>query len=101
MTQAPAVLTGPLDSRGHPSRLAGAVLRLSGWTVRSPGRPAEQGVIPAGPCYFVFRARTVSLTHFIRLTGKVETDFAANADYPGHRAGKRPELASPLRPRSR
>jgi 1-acyl-sn-glycerol-3-phosphate acyltransferase len=205
LSQAPAVLTGPLHPHGHQSRLARAVLRLFGWTVESPGLPAEQGVIlvyphtsnwdfvvgilakwalglqlrfwgkdslfkvpllgrwvryvggvavdrssrhgivgdtvkqmrdaaargerfwlavapegtrslgsgwrtgayqvavqagvPVGLCYFDFQTCTVSLAHFIQLTGNVDTDFAAFAHYLGHRRGRRPELASPIRPR--
>ena len=49
MTQAPAVLSGPLHPHGHQSRLARAVLRLFGWRVESPGLPAEQGVILVYP----------------------------------------------------
>jgi hypothetical protein len=189
LSQAPAVLSGPLHPHGHQSRLARAVLRLFGWRVESPGLPAQQGVIlvyphtsnwdfvvgvlakwalglqlrfwgkdslfkvpllgrwvrylggvavdrnsrhgivddtvrqmreaalrtgwrtgayqvavqagvPVGLCYFDFQARVVSLTRFVQLTGNVDTDFAAFADYLGHRVGKRPELASPIRPRT-
>jgi 1-acyl-sn-glycerol-3-phosphate acyltransferase len=205
LSQAPAVLTGPLSPHGHQSRLARGVLRLFGWTVDAPGVPAEQGVIlvyphtsnwdfvigvlakwaiglqlrfwgkdslfkvpllgrwaryiggvavdrsshhgivgdtvrqmreaaargerfwlavapegtrslttgwrtgayqvavqagvPVGLAYFDFERRIVSLTRFMTLTGDVQADFAAFADYLGHRVGRRPALAGPIRPR--
>ena len=206
MTASPAVLTGPWLAHTGQSRLARGVLGLFGWTVVSPGLPAEQGVIlvyphtsnwdfvvgllakwtlglqlrfwakdslftlpvvggwmrwvggvaidrrsrhgivadtvaqmqaaaargerfwlavapegtrslatgwrtgayqvavqagvPVGLCYFDFKERVVSLTRFVQLTGNVEADFTAFADYLGHRTGHRPALASPIRPRS-
>ena len=45
-------------------------------------------------------ARIVSLTRFVMLSGDVQADFASFADYLGPRVGKRPELASPIRPRT-
>lgn len=60
---------------------------------------AVQAGVPVGLCYFDFKERVVSLTRFIQPTGNVDADFAAFADYLGHRTGKRPELASPIRPR--
>ncbi len=206
MTRHPAVLAGPWLPTGRHSRLAHAVLGLSGWTVDVPGLPAEQGVIlvyphtsnwdfvigvlakwalglqlrfwgkdslfkvpllghwarwiggvavdrnsphglvgdtvrqmreaarrgerfwlaaapegtrslatgwrtgayqvavqagvPVGLCYFDFQQRVVCLTRFVTLTGEVDADFAAFADYLGPRVGKRPALASPIRPRT-
>lgn len=206
MSQAPAVLTGPLHPHGRQSRLACGVLRLFGWTVDAPGVPAEQGVIlvyphtsnwdfvvgvlakwaiglqlrfwgkdslfkvpllgrwaryiggvavdrssrhgivgdtvrqmqdaaargerfwlavapegtrslttgwrtgayqvavqagvPVGLAYFDFERRIVSLARFVKLTGDMQADFAAFADYLGSRVGKRPALASPIRPRT-
>lgn len=60
---------------------------------------AVQAGVPVGLCYFDFKERVVSLTRFVQPTGNVESDFTAFADYLGHRVGKRPELASPIRPR--
>jgi len=71
----------------------------SGWRTGAY-QVAVQADVPVGLCYFDFRERVVSLTRFVRLTGDVETDFAAFAEYLGHRVGKRPELASPIQPRS-
>jgi 1-acyl-sn-glycerol-3-phosphate acyltransferase len=71
----------------------------SGWRTGAY-QVAVQAGVPVGLCYFDFQQRVVSLTRFVQLTGHVETDFAAFADYLGHRVGKRPELASPIRPRA-
>lgn len=60
---------------------------------------AVQAGVPVGLAYFDFERRIVSLTRFMQLTGDVAADFAAFADYLGHRVGKRPELASPIQPR--
>lgn len=60
---------------------------------------AVQAGVPVGLCYFDFKERVVSLTRFIQPSGDVDADFAAFADYLGHRVGKRPALASPIRPR--
>lgn len=61
---------------------------------------AVQAGVPVGLAYFDFEQRIVSLTRFLKPTGDVQADFAAFADYLGHRVGKRPSLASPIRPRS-
>lgn len=71
----------------------------SGWRTGAY-QVAVQAGVPVGLCYFDFQQRVVSLTRFVRLTGNVQADFAAFADYLGHREGKRPELASPIRPRT-
>lgn len=60
---------------------------------------AVQAGVPVGLAYFDFERRIVSLTRFMQLTGDVAADFAAFADYLGHRVGNRPELASPIQPR--
>jgi len=62
---------------------------------------AVQAGVPVGLAYLDFERRIVSLTRFLKLTGDVQTDFAAFADYLGHRVGKRPALASPIQPQSR
>lgn len=205
MTTRPAVLSGPLQPHGQPSRVARALLGLCGWSVEAPGLPGGQGVIlvyphtsnwdfvigvlakwalglelrfwgkdslfrvpllgrwvrylggvavdrssphglvadtvaqmraaatrgehfwlavapegtrslatgwrtgayqvavqagvPVGLCYLDFQRRVVSLSRFVRLTGHVQADFAAFADYLGSRVGKRPALASPIQPK--
>ncbi|CAM3952250.1 1-acyl-sn-glycerol-3-phosphate acyltransferase [Roseateles saccharophilus] len=60
---------------------------------------AVQAGVPVGLCYFDFQRRVVSLNRFIMLTGDVQADFAAFADYLGPRVGKRPALASPIQPK--
>lgn len=71
----------------------------SGWRTGAY-QVAVQAGVPVGLCYFDFEQRVVNLTRFVQLTGDVETDFAAFSAYLGHRVGKRPELASPIQPRS-
>lgn len=71
----------------------------SGWRTGAY-QVAVQAGVPVGLCYFDFRRRIVSLTRFIMLTGDMQADFAAFADHLGSRVGKRPELASPIQPRS-
>lgn len=70
----------------------------SGWRTGAY-QVAVQAGVPVGLCYFDFQRRVVSLTRFVQLTGNVQADFAAFAEYLGTRAGKRPALASPIRPR--
>lgn len=60
---------------------------------------AVQAGVPVGLCYFDFQRKRVALTHFMRVTGQVEADFAAFAAYLGHRTAKRPALASPIQPK--
>ena len=59
---------------------------------------AVQAGVPVGLAYFDFEQRRVSLTRFLTLSGDVQADFAAFADYLGPRVGRRPELASPIQP---
>jgi 1-acyl-sn-glycerol-3-phosphate acyltransferase len=70
----------------------------SGWRTGAY-QVAVQAGVPVGLCYFDFQRRVVSLTRFVQLTGNVQADFAAFADYLGHRVGCRPALASPIQPR--
>lgn len=70
----------------------------SGWRTGAY-QVALQAGVPVGLAYFDFEQRIVSLTRFMQLTGDMPTDFAAFADYLGHRTAKRPALASPIRPR--
>lgn len=60
---------------------------------------AVQAGVPVGLCYFDFNRRVVQLTRFMQLTGDVQADFAAFAEYLDPRVGKRPELASPIQPK--
>ncbi|MGQ3052105.1 MAG: 1-acyl-sn-glycerol-3-phosphate acyltransferase [Roseateles sp.] len=71
----------------------------SGWRTGAY-QVAVQAGVPVGLCYFDFRQRVVSVTRFVMLTGDMQADFAAFADYLGPRVGKRPELASPIQPRA-
>ena len=61
---------------------------------------AVQAGVPVGLAYFDFERRIVSLTRFMQLTGDMQGDFTAFAAYLGQCVGRRPELASPIRPRS-
>jgi len=76
----------------------GTRLLASGWRTGAY-QVALQAGVPVGLAYFDFEQRIVSLTRFMQLTGDMPTDFAAFADYLGHRTAKRPALASPIRPR--
>jgi 1-acyl-sn-glycerol-3-phosphate acyltransferase len=69
----------------------------SGWRTGAY-QVAVQAGVPVGLAYFDFERRIVSLSRFLKLTGDLTTDFAAFADYLGHRVGKRPALASPIQP---
>ncbi|KQV89525.1 1-acyl-sn-glycerol-3-phosphate acyltransferase [Pelomonas sp. Root1237] len=71
----------------------------SGWRTGAY-QVAVQAGVPVGLCYFDFEQRVVSVTRFVMLTGDVQADFALFAAYFGTRVGKRPELASPIQPRS-
>lgn len=74
--------------------------RTTGWRTGAY-QVAVQAGVPVGLAYFDFKERVVSLTRFVQLTGNIEADFAAFAEYLGPRVGKRPALASPIQPRSR
>jgi len=56
----------------------------------------EAGV-PLGLAYIDWGTRTIGATHFLQLAGDPATDFAAIAQHLGHRTGKRPALAAPIR----
>lgn len=71
----------------------------SGWRTGAY-QVAVQAQVPVGLAYLDFQTRTVSLSRFLRLTGDIDADFAAFSGYLAHRVGKRPALASPVRPRS-
>lgn len=71
----------------------------SGWRTGAY-QVALQAGVPLALAYFDFKTRTVGLERFLRLTGDMATDFAAFAAYYAGRTGKRPELASPIQPRT-
>jgi 1-acyl-sn-glycerol-3-phosphate acyltransferase len=60
-------------------------------------RVATQAKLPLGMAYFDFEHKVVSLERFIHLSGDAPADMAAIAKYLGHRRGKKPELAGPIR----
>ncbi|MEO8153790.1 MAG: 1-acyl-sn-glycerol-3-phosphate acyltransferase [Rhizobacter sp.] len=53
--------------------------------------------VPLGLAYFDYVNRVVSADRFITLSGDVDTDMAEIAAYLGHRVGKRPAQAAPIR----
>ena len=53
--------------------------------------------VPLGLAYFDYVNRVVSADHFITLSGQADADMVEIAAYLGHRVGKRPELATPIR----
>jgi 1-acyl-sn-glycerol-3-phosphate acyltransferase len=61
---------------------------------------ALQTGMPVGLAYFDFAARTVGLSRFVQLSGDAAADFSLMSEYLAQRRGMRPELASPIRPRS-
>lgn len=71
----------------------------SGWRTGAY-QVAVQAGVPLALAYFDFKTRTVGLERFLKLSGDMAADFAAFAAYYAGRTGKRPELASPIRPRS-
>ena len=58
---------------------------------------ALKAEVPLGLAYFDYVDRVVSVATFIRLSGDVEQDMAAIANHLGHRRGRRPHLAAPIR----
>lgn len=71
--------------------------RASGWRTGAY-QVAVQAGVPAGLCYLDFERRIVSLNRFVMLSGDMQADFAAFADYLGPRVGRHPALASPIQP---
>jgi 1-acyl-sn-glycerol-3-phosphate acyltransferase len=53
--------------------------------------------VPLALVYFDFAERVVGVEKFIVLTGDGEADMAIVQDYLGHRVGKRPEQAGPVK----
>jgi 1-acyl-sn-glycerol-3-phosphate acyltransferase len=58
---------------------------------------AVQSGLPLGLAYFDYVDRVVGVDKFIRLTGDVDTDMAAIAAHLGHRRGRKPSLAAPIK----
>jgi 1-acyl-sn-glycerol-3-phosphate acyltransferase len=60
-------------------------------------RVAVQADVPVALVYFDFAEKVVGFERFIHLSGDADADMAVIAEYLGHRRGKRPELAGPIR----
>jgi 1-acyl-sn-glycerol-3-phosphate acyltransferase len=60
-------------------------------------RVALEADVPLGLGYFDFEHKVVGIETFIRLSGDADADMAAIARHLGHRRGKRPHLAAPIR----
>jgi hypothetical protein len=53
--------------------------------------------VPLGLAYFDFDHKVVGVDAFIRLSGDEQADMAAIAARLGHRRGRKPHLAAPVR----
>jgi 1-acyl-sn-glycerol-3-phosphate acyltransferase len=60
-------------------------------------RVAHQAGVPLALVYFDYEEKVVGFDRFIRLSGDTDRDMAVIAAYLGHRRGRRPELAAPIR----
>lgn len=60
---------------------------------------AVQAQVPVGVVYFDYATRTVGVTNFIHVSGDTAQDFALFAELLEGRKGKRPDQASPIRPK--
>lgn len=60
-------------------------------------RVAVQADVPLGLVYFDFDEKMIGFDRFIDLSGDAAADMAEIAAHLGHRRGKRPELAAPVR----
>lgn len=58
---------------------------------------ASRAEVPLGLAYFDYARRVVSAQRFIRLSGDVDADMAVIEAYLGHRRGRKPHLAAPVR----
>jgi 1-acyl-sn-glycerol-3-phosphate acyltransferase len=58
---------------------------------------ALQANVPLGLAYFDYVQRVVGVDTFIRLSGDIDADMATIAAHLGHRQGKKPHLAAPIR----
>lgn len=60
-------------------------------------RVAVQADVPLALVYFDYEQKVVGFDRFIRLSGHAKADMTVIAEYLGHRSGKRPALAGPIR----
>ena len=60
-------------------------------------RVALRAGVPLGMAYFDYAERVVAVEQFIALSGDAATDMAAIDAHLGHRRGRRPQLAAPVR----
>ncbi len=60
-------------------------------------RVAHQADVPLALVYFDYEEKVVGFDRFMCLSGDTDRDMAVIAEYLGHRRGKRPELAAPIR----
>ena len=60
-------------------------------------RVTHQADVPLALVYFDYEAKVIGFDRFMRLSGDTGRDMAVIAEYLGHRRGKRPELAAPIR----
>lgn len=58
---------------------------------------AHQAQVPLGLAYFDYDQRMVGVDNFIQLSGDVDGDMAVIEARLGHRRGRRPHLAAPIR----
>jgi 1-acyl-sn-glycerol-3-phosphate acyltransferase len=58
---------------------------------------ALQADVPLGLAYFDYAQRVVGVDAFIQLSGGTDADMAAIQAQLGHRRGRRPHLAAPIR----
>ena len=58
---------------------------------------AHQAQVPLGLAYFDYDQRVVGVDNFIQLSGDVDGDMAVIEARLGHRRGRRPHLAAPIR----
>ena len=60
-------------------------------------RVAHQAGVPLAMVYFDYQEKVVGFDRFIRLSGDTASDMAVIAGHLGHRRGRRPKLAAPIR----
>lgn len=58
---------------------------------------ALEAQVPLALVYFDFATRVIGVEKFIRLSGDVAADRDCIAEYLGHRVGKRPRMAAPVK----
>jgi 1-acyl-sn-glycerol-3-phosphate acyltransferase len=60
-------------------------------------RTAREAAVPLGLAYIDFEHKVVGVDAFMMLSGDADADMAAIAARLGHRRGRRPHLAAPIR----